>query len=199
MTDRKAEEPGESAERRMCNWHSSRVTETVQSILGPCGGPVEFVDTQYFASGKPFYACAHHSEACRKAHGTASPFKFKKIKPPETPGFTPGPWTSTEDTLEIVTGFVSPENKLCWRISPSNVKGFGDDFAVAYVPNYPGRAQKHQQANARLIAAAPEMYELLKDYIEWHECAIPEGHRDDYEKDFLLERGKSLLQRVSPS
>ena len=67
--------------------------------------------------------------------------------------FTPGPWT-------VKTGFVqSANNLLYWQIEKDH------DCIVANQFYYAADDEEASQANARLIAAAPDMYAALQLFI----------------------------------
>lgn len=67
--------------------------------------------------------------------------------------FTPGPWT-------VKTGFVqSANNLLYWQIEKDH------DCIVANQFCYAADDEETSQANARLIAAAPDMYAALLNFI----------------------------------
>lgn len=70
---------------------------------------------------------------------------------------TPGPWKVREDGIG------------------KNFKRTGTSFEVWGTPGYvasvgPLCAEEKQRANARLIAAAPEMFELIKETIGYIYC-----------------------------
>ncbi len=45
-------------------------------------------------------------------------------------------------------------------------------------------------------ALLEELTTRLTDYVEWHECAIPRSHRDDYEQEVRIEGSKALLAQA---
>ena len=63
---------------------------------------------------------------------------------------TPGPWTVTASVCRI------------------EVAGTGQLVAFASMPSQD--TSDVGRANARLIAAAPEMFEALKDFMARHQC-----------------------------
>ena len=56
------------------------------------------------------------------------------------------------------------------HIVPAN-RGIG--YMICEINTLPHFHEEEQEANARLIAAAPEMYKLLKDVV--HAASLPEG------------------------
>lgn len=86
---------------------------------------------------------------------------------------TPGPWTYEERTLAK-----SP----LWRtLQAFHVSAEATvNCAIAYVPCDVNRDT--QEANARLIAAAPDLLAALKDYIEWG--AMTGSDRDLFDEKF---------------
>jgi hypothetical protein len=82
--------------------------------------------------------------------------------------------------------------------------GFGHlispNIAVAYVGDASGRAE-HGEANARLIAAAPDMFEALSRWVDLAETAIRElgiePHPDE-RKCLDLARGALAKARATP-
>ena len=88
--------------------------------------------------------------------------------------YTKGKWEIYADTIRV----------SC-RVFRS-VRRREVDFAdVAIIPSRHGMSEQEALANARLIAAAPEMYELLKDY-----------HADPAEQIAWLIRRHNLLTRI---
>lgn len=72
---------------------------------------------------------------------------------------TPGPW----HVVPLTLGSVEAEN--------------GTAVCQAFMTKQPRKAEDHEErlANARLIAAAPELLEALKDYLQAGEdCCNPE-------------------------
>ena len=77
----------------------------------------------------------------------------------EKPTFTPGPWRM--ETVRTSCG-------VCHRVGPFPVPSYAnpdrrEGWACVYDDYPPGSGTPHLVANAALIAAAPEMYEALKD------------------------------------
>ena len=67
--------------------------------------------------------------------------------------FTPGPWE-----VKRIDQHCGPKKIVTdWDVVPKKYKGFGDGAITRRIDN---------EANARLIAAAPEMYDLLKETVE---------------------------------
>jgi hypothetical protein len=80
---------------------------------------------------------------------------------------TPGPWV----TMPTNDGFAIKEKELLER-------GFSD--RIAEINHYP---KETAQANARLIAAAPELLEALEYVVKWHrdnDSGVGELYGRDY-------------------
>lgn len=75
---------------------------------------------------------------------------------------TPAPWDFEDTTLDIVRGILAPEEVGAWKVMPEA----DHDHAIAYVPS--DFLNQEQEANARLIAAAPELLAALKGLYEVH-------------------------------
>lgn len=78
--------------------------------------------------------------------------------------FTPGPWrTINDDELVYITADAASYGDIC------------DLYSIMAFDHNP-RTKHNAQANAALIAAAPEMYEMLREYIDTYESlAFGEG------------------------
>lgn len=103
-----------------------------------------------------------------------------------TPKFTPGPWRATPDCFGDFT-----------------IQPHGAELAIAAVVNGEmrrmGGGVSEQEANARLIAAAPDMFEALKDALRSSRKDFklgPDGdrqHREAYAEQF------AALSKASPA
>lgn len=83
-------------------------------------------------------------------------------------GHTAGPWEIGDDGPIHYKGNVRP----CWNI-------YGPDRIVASVEHFDG--DDFPNANARLIAAAPEQLGIIKEFIEWVDRftgTLPEAQSD---------------------
>jgi hypothetical protein len=76
-----------------------------------------------------------------------------------TVSFTPGPWTYEETTLSICRLIISVEDVQAFEVS---AKATGNR-TIAYVPCDVNREE--QEANARLLAASPDLYAALRGLI----------------------------------
>jgi hypothetical protein len=74
-------------------------------------------------------------------------------------GHTPGPWEFDETTLSICRMIVTVEDVQAFDVHPSA----DSHRAIAYVPCDVQRAE--QEANARLIAAAPRVLDALRGMV----------------------------------
>ena len=61
-----------------------------------------------------------------------------------------------------------------------------EDRSICVLFYYPVTKREEEEANARLIAAAPEMYELLKEVVQW---------KDDCVWDAMF-KAQKLLARI---
>jgi hypothetical protein len=81
---------------------------------------------------------------------------------------TPGPWHAFQQTY-------NPSNKGLFEVDANHPSG--NRQTIAFTPL---NGDGHEMwANARLIAAAPEMYEALQNLVaDWERCigAIPDDH-----------------------
>lgn len=72
---------------------------------------------------------------------------------------TPGPWFINDKSVDCQKDKISIETKV-----------MGDDYFIAQVDS-----SISQEANARLIAAAPELLEACKAFIEYDEGSYEDG------------------------
>ena len=97
--------------------------------------------------------------------------------------FTPGPWHAFEQNA------TNPNTKGLFEIDANHPSGNRQTIAVT---PYKGDARE-LDANARLIAAAPEMYEQCKLFEKFLSTLIMEGHSGaDLERDNL----RAILAKV---
>ena len=45
----------------------------------------------------------------------------------------------------------------------------------------------------RSVNCHSQLLEMLRDYVEWHEAAIPKNERDDYETEYLLAGARAAI------
>jgi hypothetical protein len=95
-------------------------------------------------------------------------------------GHSPGPWTieSDADTFEY------------------DIKA--GDFYVAAIPDVPGRTL----ANARLIAAAPDVYHALREFIDDEPCRLDhEGYCQTHQltRPCIMVKAKNAIALVEGS
>ena len=69
---------------------------------------------------------------------------------------TPGPWKSDE---------VRTQSGRAFRIGAAEMLEAGKGCCIIY-DDYPGRPDNERAANARLIAAAPDMLAALRNFVE---------------------------------
>lgn len=90
---------------------------------------------------------------------------------------TPGPWTAHQYGVRDAGGYICA---LKW---PSLYTGQDERY---------WRETAERQADARLIAAAPDLYEFAKAYVHWIEIgATPEKHLYDMAKAALAKTRQS--------
>lgn len=73
---------------------------------------------------------------------------------------TPGPWGYDETTLAICRLIVTIEEVQAFRVSPTA----SSNHVITYVPCDVNRQE--QEANARLIAAAPDLLAALEGFVQ---------------------------------
>lgn len=95
---------------------------------------------------------------------------------------TPGPWFAVR-------------NCAYWEVNPSNA-GNGVPWTVADIcPSSPGNPDGGlQEANARLIAAAPELLNALEDFVM--ACNIPGEPELGVEVQMAFRQADALLERL---
>jgi hypothetical protein len=107
-------------------------------------------------------------------------------------GWTPGPWT-VEDEL------AGDENPPGIVILGGGVPGSLEEHGLAAALDY-GQGEAETEANARLIAAAPEMSELLQAVAFDEHGSLQHWMVDLYETDpyvkLLADKATALLQRI---
>lgn len=83
---------------------------------------------------------------------------------------TPGPWTFT---------MRQQKQECCGKVMSSigYVKADSDHVEIAVLY----KSDERQEANARLIAAAPDLLDALKHILEYDDGPIHSGSRDGYE------------------
>jgi hypothetical protein len=89
---------------------------------------------------------------------------------------TPGPWALSGTRLSYAPG-ISSDTRLL-QVGPD-----GDTLALVFFDMQTGRGHK----DARLIAAAPELLEALKEFVEW----IEQG---DYDISFLAKAQAAIAK-----
>ena len=82
---------------------------------------------------------------------------------------TPGPWSWAETSSSMnMPCLTSPSGEIC---------NFGDDTQY-----YPTEGIPPNEANARLIAAAPELLEAAKLVLAWYEAEDNHAGTDFYQR-----------------
>lgn len=94
---------------------------------------------------------------------------------------TPGPWSW--DAGDIGNEYSIPYCDV--------FAGSGDDFIIASVNDRFDRTQG--RANARLIAAAPDLLEALEDAVRWFEAYVGDA---DHGRAFDLTRAKAVIAKA---
>jgi len=106
--------------------------------------------------------------------------------------FTPGPWIKKTHHRVGRDWDGNPKKIPCWYISAEN------DVGIAVQPSY--SYPRDEEANANLIAAAPDLYEALaaavatieRDRLLW--SGFPQQHKDDWE--LMLSEMKAALKKA---
>ena len=96
--------------------------------------------------------------------------------------YTAGPWLAIPDIFDYDTNSID--------IKSAQKTTFGENIAVATVFGATVYNEEIKKANAQLIAAAPEMFELLEDLVEIMPTALHNGHHD------LIERTKTIIKKA---
>lgn len=106
---------------------------------------------------------------------------------------TAGPWESDEFGVVISTG------NICDSICETYLYKSGSDKLKEIVPDWEGR----QKANAKLIAAAPEMLEALERMLQWlidveesHGEPIPTKYKERLQKAPMIEAVKQAIKKA---
>jgi hypothetical protein len=104
---------------------------------------------------------------------------------------TPGTWAYDETTLSICRLIVSVEDVKAFHVFPKTDEG----HAIAYVPCDVDR--KEQEANARLITAAPDLLVLAKAIREQFPLAgVGSCKGSDNPLEDLLARAEAAIARA---
>lgn len=95
---------------------------------------------------------------------------------------TPGPWKS--DYLGVITGGSSFLTSVAetYAIKWANCQASSAHRHSQDAADYCGKMYDEAKANARLIAAAPELLEALKamQFLAWHDGWETDGHQHAY-------------------
>ena len=100
------------------------------------------------------------------------------------PAWTPGPWT-----------FTRPHPGQ-YAIIPAKHEKRGDMWTLAYIRDF----QANDEANARLIAAAPEMAEALAALLSHDGETVTDGIGVEHDSEALEQakhRARALLARIN--
>lgn len=110
--------------------------------------------------------------------------------------WTPGPWTSASGPSSIVG----------WPVVANTGRAIASVMYLNIKPNADTTERKafnsESRANARLIAAAPELYEALAQMVEWY--GVPDAIAwtsralEDEAVD-VLSRAEAALRKANPS
>lgn len=103
---------------------------------------------------------------------------------------TPGPWQL--DTVKTAVG-------ICHRIGNGQFPGRGnkENYACVYVdgavPGHPSGRDLELEANARLIAAAPELLAACKSLLNW---PSPHTASDVEEQQDIVGRASAAIRKA---
>lgn len=100
--------------------------------------------------------------------------------------FTPGPWQAARSD--------PAEEADVWWICT----GYGNHHTE--IATVPGGCNPHHEANAALIAAAPDLYEALRELVDLKAMSDSNGPRAVYEerKPIAWEAARAALSRAHP-
>jgi len=96
--------------------------------------------------------------------------------------FTPGPWEVNPFNAQVDAMPVEPKHSIapvCQLLWPTQE-----------------RSEAETEANAHLIAAAPDMYEALSEAKEWIENSVPPIWGEGSKKGMLLAKIASALAKA---
>ena len=100
---------------------------------------------------------------------------------------TPGPWHWTQDFPNAVDKNELVSDKGVKVLTP--ITGLDrHDIGIRTGPTHdarPGYGDGETEANARLIAAAPDMYEALKEILDWANDGFRVALRPDQKRRIL--------------
>ncbi len=95
---------------------------------------------------------------------------------------TPGPWHIGLDGMSIVADAGDSPHGIPIRPCVATVK----------------RRLDGTEANARLIATAPDLLEALQEYLDWHRAnfALPSGNLEDPDQTALAKKGSAAIAKA---
>lgn len=108
-----------------------------------------------------------------------------------TTGHTPGPWLLTEDKQAVYALMSNPDERSIRRGHPAEINRF---YAGLHCDRACPIAELH--ANARLIAAAPDLLAACEYLVAWHTPGdLPEGMRGSHFAK-RMERARAAIAKA---
>lgn len=116
------------------------------------------------------------------------------------PRFSKGPWTVDETYVDVDGAILGADGfPVCSTEQTAILPGYDQKLGVRHWSDHEGEAfitrrPEEVQANARLIAAAPDLYEALRAYVDYTEAGVECGEAAETEVDLMLHARAALAK-----